>query len=310
MAAVTPSPARAGSTTTVTRASVGLAVDGRASGRSLATDPGRHRGRASPTRELGGAAVRFEPPFVLAGRATGVPHQTDNSGIERTTTVTSIRPLRWRLALLLLERILRMCLIRMRSQMMPALDSTCGRPPAALRPGNDTTVTGVPASPSPKALASPAGSTRVSPDRETYPRMRLVMYRVGIDQGANHKKLKRLQNAGVVVLCQAHDLEVRRSHTIQQGRPFKLGVSELDGIDGLADEKWDDTIRIFGKSRQSDAEHLYSCYLNRVVYFITEDRTDFITGGRREQLEALLGVKIRRTEESLDELRAQGVDIA
>jgi hypothetical protein len=140
--------------------------------------------------------------------------------------------------------------------------------------------------------------------------MRPVTYRVGIDQGANHKKLKRLQNAGVVVLCQAHDLEDRRAQVIQQGRPFKLGVSELGGIDGLADEKWKDTISIIGKSRQNDAEHLYSCYLNRVDYFITEDMTDFIAGGRREQLEALLGVKIRRTEEFLDELRTQGIDIA
>jgi hypothetical protein len=30
-------------------------------------------------------------------------------------------------------------------------DRPCGRPPAALRPGNDTTVTGEPASPSPTA---------------------------------------------------------------------------------------------------------------------------------------------------------------
>jgi hypothetical protein len=30
----------------------------------------------------------------------------------------------------------------------------CGRPPAALRPGNDTTVTGAPASPSSKAVGS------------------------------------------------------------------------------------------------------------------------------------------------------------
>jgi hypothetical protein len=29
----------------------------------------------------------------------------------------------------------------------PALRAACGRPPAALRPGNDTTVTGEPASP-------------------------------------------------------------------------------------------------------------------------------------------------------------------
>jgi hypothetical protein len=136
------------------------------------------------------------------------------------------------------------------------------------------------------------------------------MYRVGIDQGANHKKLKRLQAAGVIVLNQAHDLENRRSHTIQHSRPFKLDVSKLDVIDGLADEKWNETLSVFGKSRQEDAEHIYSCYLNSVDYFITEDSTDFIADGRREQLEVLLGVKIRRTKEFLDELRAQGIRIS
>jgi hypothetical protein len=135
------------------------------------------------------------------------------------------------------------------------------------------------------------------------------MYKVGIDQGANMKMLKRLQSAGIVVLYQAHDLEGRRRQVIQQGRAFRFDVSELDGIDGFADEKWEDTIELFGAARENDAEHLYSCYLNRIDYFITEDQSDFIAGGRREQLEALLGVKIRRTEEFLDELWAQGVDI-
>ena len=66
----------------------------------------------------------------------------------------------------------------------------------------------------------------------------------------------------------------------------------------------------WGRFRENDAEHLYSCYLNRIDYFFTEDKTDFIANGKREQLEALLGVKIRRTEEFLDELRTQGVDLA
>ena len=65
-----------------------------------------------------------------------------------------------------------------------------------------------------------------------------------------------------------------------------------------------------GAIRENDAEHVYSCYLNRIDYFITENKTDFIANGKREQLEALLGVKIPRTEEFLDELRTQGVDIA
>lgn len=136
------------------------------------------------------------------------------------------------------------------------------------------------------------------------------MYKLGIDQGANMKKLKRLQNAGVVALYQAHDLEFQREGVAQQGRPFRLGLSRLGGVDGLADEKWEETLRLFGTVRENDAEHLYSCYLNRIEYFITEDKADFIAHGKREKLETLLGVKIRRTEEFLDELRTQGVDVA
>jgi hypothetical protein len=52
---------------------------------------------------------------VLRGRATRVPHQTDNLGIERTTTVTSIRPLSWSSSPDQQERIPRICLIRKRS---------------------------------------------------------------------------------------------------------------------------------------------------------------------------------------------------
>lgn len=95
----------------------------------------------------------------------------------------------------------------------------------------------------------------------------------------------------------------------QQGRPFRLGVSGFGGLDRLADEKWQDTLRVFGAIREADAEHLYACYLNGIEYFLTEDRTDFIAGRRREQLEALLGVKIRTTEEFLCELREDGIDV-
>ena len=65
----------------------------------------------------------------------------------------------------------------------------------------------------------------------------------------------------------------------------------------------------FGATRETDAEHLYACYLNGIDYFLTEDVRDFIAHGRREQLEALLGVKIRRTEEFITELRTHGINL-
>jgi hypothetical protein len=33
--------------------------------------------------------------FALTGRATSVPHQRDNPGTERTTTVTDLSPMTW-----------------------------------------------------------------------------------------------------------------------------------------------------------------------------------------------------------------------
>jgi hypothetical protein len=51
---------------------------------------------------------------VLAGRATRVPHRTDNPGIERTTTVTTTPSMSWPSPHDQPERIPRICLIRMR----------------------------------------------------------------------------------------------------------------------------------------------------------------------------------------------------
>jgi hypothetical protein len=52
---------------------------------------------------------------VVTGRVTRVPHRAGKLGTERTTTVTVNLPLSWRLALYQLERIMRLCLISMRS---------------------------------------------------------------------------------------------------------------------------------------------------------------------------------------------------
>jgi hypothetical protein len=76
----------------------------------------------------------------------------------------------------------------------------------------------------------------------------------------------------------------------------------------LADESFKKEFRELGKGHEADAD-LYACYLNHTDYFLTEDSDDFISGGRRERLQALLGVKIRRTKEFLTELRAAGISI-
>jgi hypothetical protein len=68
----------------------------------------------------------------------------------------------------------------------------------------------------------------------------------------------------------------------------------------------DDLVRgveaIVGLNRGVDVAHIYACYLNDCEYFVTENPDDFIKGGRREALESLLGIKIRRTKEFMQEL--------
>jgi hypothetical protein len=78
-----------------------------------------------------------------------------------------------------------------------------------------------------------------------------MTYWIGVDQGVNLKKLKRLQAVGIVVLHQAHDLEQQFRRVIQQGRPFRLDLSTLDGPDMLADEKLEEVFRELGKAAQS-----------------------------------------------------------
>jgi hypothetical protein len=129
-----------------------------------------------------------------------------------------------------------------------------------------------------------------------------VAVRVAIDQGANLKALRRLQDDGLVELRQANELEQTWSaYVAQQTKAIMLGHWRL-GADVLADDKVHEVARILGPGKRLDAAHVHAAYLNGCEYFVTEDVTDFFRGGRRENLEALLGVKIRRTEELVQEL--------
>ncbi len=132
------------------------------------------------------------------------------------------------------------------------------------------------------------------------------MVSVAIDQGVDFRRLRGLQEKGIIVLHQVHDLEQafwqKFPQVVPQGRAFRLDYSSLGGPDMLADEKFEQTLRIVGQTNHSDAHHIYASYLNRNDYFITENPDDFIHDGKKEKLEALLGVKIRRTKEFLLEI--------
>ena len=127
--------------------------------------------------------------------------------------------------------------------------------------------------------------------------------KVGIDQAVDLKALKRLQLQGVIELHQANELEQRFSQVVQAKKGLMLGHSKLGVTDVLANERIARELeRIIGSQNRRDIGHIYAAYLNKCVYFVTNNVRDFINGGLREELEALLHVKIRRTEEFLQEM--------
>jgi hypothetical protein len=134
-----------------------------------------------------------------------------------------------------------------------------------------------------------------------------VAIKIGIDQGVDLKALRRLQRQGLFELRQANELEQTWRDVIQQKKAFMVGHSRLGVEDVLAEEKASEVERLLGPGNRMDIAHVYGAYLNGCEYFVTEDPTDFINDGRREALQSLLGVKIRRTREFIQEL-LQGRD--
>lgn len=127
--------------------------------------------------------------------------------------------------------------------------------------------------------------------------------KVGIDQNVNLKALRALQSQGLIELHQANELEQTwSSYVTQQKKGFMLDHSRWDGPDVWAGEKVHEVERMVGLDKRIDIAHIYACYLNQCEYFVTEDTEAFIYRGRREALELLLGVKIRRTKEFIQEI--------
>jgi len=127
--------------------------------------------------------------------------------------------------------------------------------------------------------------------------------KVGIDQGADQKLLRPLQRQGLIQLVQANELEQPFRHVTKEKKGFMLGHSKLGGPDELAKAEVVERLEeIIGLANRKDIGHIYACYINKCDYFVTENPDDFIYGGRKEALESLLGVKIRRTEEFIQEI--------
>jgi hypothetical protein len=117
-----------------------------------------------------------------------------------------------------------------------------------------------------------------------------------VDNGANLKKLKRIQADGRIKIYQSEfENEFRNIPTV--GKAFTIGVSMIGGPDLIADDNVHEIKDKF-KGKDMDFNQVYTAWLNGVRYFITENPKDFIYKSKRESLEQLMpGLKIMRTEE-------------
>jgi hypothetical protein len=124
---------------------------------------------------------------------------------------------------------------------------------------------------------------------------------VYVDQGVNLKKLRALQRKGGIKLVQADSLEQQFKGVDKQGRAFTIGQSQIGGSDMIADDNVDVVAAFMGKQNNIDFNHIYAAYLSHCDYFVTNNPKDFIHKGKRAELESMLGLKIRTSDEFLTE---------
>jgi len=122
-----------------------------------------------------------------------------------------------------------------------------------------------------------------------------------VDNGANLKKLKKIQAKGRIKIYQTEfENDFKNIPTV--GKAFTIGASMIGGPDLIADDNVYKVKDEF-KGKDMDFNQVYSAWLNGVRYFITENPKDFIYRNKKESLEKLMpGLRIMRTDEFIDEV--------
>lgn len=120
---------------------------------------------------------------------------------------------------------------------------------------------------------------------------------VGVDTGADRTRLRAIPN---LELIRVDGIEQSIRGTKSVPKPFTLDNSLLDGTDFLAPDLSHELATLLpGKSNTAwkDRAHLLGAHHAGCDYFVTTDKTDLIRDGKREILEALLGLRIRTIDE-------------
>jgi hypothetical protein len=132
------------------------------------------------------------------------------------------------------------------------------------------------------------------------------MIKVYIDQNVDQKKVEEIKKLYNYIVVQ-NDTEQQFRKIIKVNKAFTLDSSTLDGPDVLAGDSIDFVKKIIGKERHADIGHIYSAYINKCNYFITENIKDFVNDGKKDLLEKDLSpLKIRRLNEFIEEIKIIG----
>lgn len=122
--------------------------------------------------------------------------------------------------------------------------------------------------------------------------------KIYIDQNIDVKRLKRNIPLPSVEVVQCHDLENKRGIAEQVGGSFTIGASTIGGPDMIVGDNFIDVSKVIKNHNKKDILHIYSAYMNKCDYFVTDDMDEFISN--RNQLEHILSpLKIVTLDELL-----------
>ena len=138
--------------------------------------------------------------------------------------------------------------------------------------------------------------------------------RVAIDQGVNHKILKKLVRNMVIIASQVHDLEAVWPFTAKHGNGFRVGISKIgsgaDVGDYIVGDDWFNFLRLMGVKNHIDAAHVYFAAMSGNQYFLTANPKDFIANGKRELIEEALTIRVYELDEFIAHLEDGGVNLS
>lgn len=101
--------------------------------------------------------------------------------------------------------------------------------------------------------------------------------KIYIDQNVNQDKLKEIRKKYSFEIVQEHDTEQDIKTTAKIPKALTIGDygSFIDDTDFVPGDEFEKIQNIIGKNNNADVSHIYSAYIVKCEFFITEDNDFF-----------------------------------